>query len=52
MRKTQAQREEYLWMAITLIVGSALMLVFQNEVWCFLDWLMTTTENFYGALYG
>jgi len=36
------------WAAITLIILIAFVLVFHEEIWVFIDWVLTVTENFNG----
>lgn len=44
MSETQ---EDFAWTVVFVIGTVILSFIYHNEIWAFLDWCMTTTENFH-----
>ena len=37
------------WIAISFVVLISFTLAFHEEIWAFMDWVMTVTENFHAS---
>jgi hypothetical protein len=44
MSETQ---EDFALFAIFVVILTTFTILYHNEIWAFLDWCMTTTENFH-----
>ena len=39
---------DFTWIVITLLLLIAFTIVYADELWAFMDWVMTVEENFNG----